>query len=183
MNKETGICYQTNEDFVETKTNLISPTAVDNPSYPYFGKWLKTLRSFPVGTRNCYTLKPKQGKNRSYLITASFSYGNYDGKYQVPTFDLYFGSNHQTIYPYNYYELAEVIHTLSTDTIDVCLVKTGPTIPFISSLELKPLNNSIYQVSPTSQFLFVVGRYDVGARNNQIESRWTSNFPTYYGSK
>ncbi|RVW52010.1 putative leucine-rich repeat receptor-like protein kinase [Vitis vinifera] len=47
------------------------------------------VRSFPEGAKNCYTLRPQQGKDHKYLIRASFMYGNYDSKNQLPVFKLY----------------------------------------------------------------------------------------------
>ncbi|XP_027334329.1 putative leucine-rich repeat receptor-like protein kinase At2g19210 isoform X2 [Abrus precatorius] len=177
LDPETGIRYQTDEDFVETGSNHKVSSSVDL-SYPYFGKQLNTLRSFPEGDRNCYTLKPKQGKNNNYLIRAFFSYGNYDSKNETSSFDLYIGVNYWytiNIDLDNGYTFVEVIHTPSCDTIQLCLVKTGPTIPYISSLELRPLNNSIYQTmsSTTSQpLLHKQLRIDVGFRGFPTHSRY-----------
>jgi senescence-induced receptor-like serine/threonine-protein kinase len=56
-------------------------------------KQLKSLRNFPDGKRNCYNLKPKQGKNHKYSTRAYFQYGNYDNKNKIPTFDLHLGVN------------------------------------------------------------------------------------------
>ncbi|KAJ1390938.1 Serine-threonine/tyrosine-protein kinase, catalytic domain [Sesbania bispinosa] len=146
FDSDIGIWYQSDKEFVKTGTNhLISLTKDLN--YLYFGRRLNTLRYFPEGERNCYRLKPEQGKNNSYLIRAFFAYGNYDGKNQTQSFELHLGVNRweNVSVGLSGYSFAEVIHTPSSDSIDVCLVKTGPTIPFISSLELRPLNNSIYQ--------------------------------------
>jgi hypothetical protein len=145
LHNETGIWYKTDKGFVETGENHVTSSSV-NLNYDYFGKQLTTLRCFPEGNRNCYTLKPREGKNNRYLIRAFFSYGNYDGKNQTQSFDLYLGVNlWKNINFTKYYDYSEIIHTPLTDTINVCLVKTGPTIPCISSLELRLLNNSIYQ--------------------------------------
>ena len=63
--EETGIRHQTDRDFIATGTNfMVAPNVEVN--YPYFGGYLNIVRSFPVENRNCYTLKPKQGKNKSY---------------------------------------------------------------------------------------------------------------------
>lgn len=139
----------------------------------YYGKLLNTLRYFPDGDRNCYTLKPKQGKNNRYLIRAFFAYGNYDGKNQTPSvFDLYLGVNfwkEVNISDANRYIYRESIHTSLTDTINVCLVRTGSTIPFISSLELRLLTNFIYpsrQIMSTTDpqpLLKLETRVDVGS--------------------
>ncbi|KEH18237.1 LRR receptor-like kinase plant [Medicago truncatula] len=165
---ETGIWYKTDEGFVETGENRMTSSSV-KLNYLYFGKQLITLRCFPEGDRNCYTLKPKEGKNKKYLIRALFSYGNYDGKNLQQSFQLYLGVDlWQDIDFIEYYYHTEIIHTPSTDTIHVCLIKSSPTIPCISSLELRLLNNSIYQneeinsTGAPQPLLKLEERFDVG---------------------
>ncbi|CAN6997898.1 unnamed protein product [Brassica rapa subsp. trilocularis] len=48
----------------------------------------------------------------------------------------------------------EIFHVVTQDNLQVCLVKTGPTIPFISSLELRPLNNNSYNTQSGSLMLY-----------------------------
>lgn len=142
-----------------------------NLNYRDYGRQLNTLRCFPKGERNCYTLKPQHGKNNSskYLIRAFFSYGNYDGKNEAPSFDMYIGVNlvdkvNLTDYADTYW-FTEIIQTVSSESIDVCLVKSGPTIPCIASLELRPLNTSLYH-TPTAApqpLLYLQLRIDVGS--------------------
>lgn len=124
---------------------MISPTA-ELPFFNNFSRKFNTMRCFPEGERNCYTLKPKQGKNNRYLIRAFFLYGNYDGKNQPPYFELHIGVNlWEKIHLFGPPYMTEIIYTPSTDIINVCIVTNGSTIPCISTLELRPLNNSIYQ--------------------------------------
>ncbi|KAG9142343.1 hypothetical protein Leryth_016825 [Lithospermum erythrorhizon] len=109
---------------------------------------LKTLRYFPEGSRNCYTLRPVQGKEGRYLIRGRFMYGNYDGLNQPPTFDLYIGLQYWetvTITTDTLVARREIIHSPSSDYINVCLVKTSPGIPFITTLELRPLPADMYE--------------------------------------
>ncbi|XP_029129074.1 probable leucine-rich repeat receptor-like protein kinase At2g28990 isoform X2 [Cajanus cajan] len=173
LDSESGMWYESDNGYVERGSNHMVSWNVDL-NFRYFGKQLNTLRCFPEGERNCYSLKPKeeQTKNSSkYLIRALFSYGNYDGINQAPCFDLYIGVNlahkvNLSGYENGYWN-AEIIHTApsaSTQTIDVCLVRSGPTIPCIASLELRPLNTSIYQTPPTDpqQLLILQLRIDVG---------------------
>ena len=168
IDTNTGIWYQPDTGFVETgKNHVLSPNQnIDNPysiDNPYIGTQLHTLRSFPEGNRSCYTLNPKQGKNNNYLIRAFFAYGNYDYINKAPSFDLYIGVYYwDTIHVIGSYYYSEINYTPSTDTIYVCLVNTGQGIPFISSLELRPLNNSIYQTVSTTMPQYLQGRYAVG---------------------
>lgn len=121
-------------------------------------KMYATLRYFPNGIRNCYNLNVTQ--DTRYLVRAGFMYGNYDGLDRPPKFDLYIGRTWwETIStlgdPDNkwaslqseqrgYGTSSEIIHTPKSNTLQICLVKTYDTIPFISVLELRPLSNNIY---------------------------------------
>ncbi|XP_075663639.1 senescence-induced receptor-like serine/threonine-protein kinase [Castanea sativa] len=144
----TGIFYMSDTGFIDTGTNSnISPENYDtNLDY---GRQTRNLRSFPQGKKNCYTLKPEQGKNSNYLINFFFYYGNYDNKNKFPKFDVYIGVNYiytldlglDEVYTVS---LFDVIHVPTSDIIYVCLINTGFGIPFISALELRPLDKSLY---------------------------------------
>ena len=93
MDEGTGLFYKSDTGFIDTGTNnYISPEYYS--SNPDYGRLITNLRSFPNGTKNCYTLKPEQGKNKNYLIRAFFCYGNYDNKNEIPKFDVYVGVNY-----------------------------------------------------------------------------------------
>ncbi|KAK1577645.1 hypothetical protein Q3G72_023526 [Acer saccharum] len=164
---DTGLFYETDTGYVDTgDVHKISPHSTYNNQY---GQKYRDLRSFPLGTRNCYTLKMEQGKKNNYLIRAFFVYGNYDNKNQIPVFDLYIGVNKWvTVDKGNICH--EIINVFSDEYIDVCLVKTGPGVPYISVLELRPLNNSIYLLKDGA--LRLLSRYDVGAGINDIITRY-----------
>ena len=148
MDESTGIFYKSDTSFIDTGTNNeISPEYYY--SNPVYARQTNTLRSFPQGTKNCYTLKPKQGKNSNYLIRAFFQYGNYDNKNQIPKFDVYVGVNYWLSVVLNgssYLAYPDFIHVPSSDTILVCLINTGSGVPFISALELRPLSKSLYPI-------------------------------------
>ncbi|XP_039158947.1 senescence-induced receptor-like serine/threonine-protein kinase [Eucalyptus grandis] len=126
----------------------------------------KTLRSFPNGTRNCYTLRPDNGKSNTYLIRATFLYGNYDRKNQIPTFDLYIDVNYWDTINTSNYVFTEVVYVPQRDYIQVCLVNIGKGVPFISALELRPLINSPYWNE--SGFLRLDNRFDIGGLSGNI---------------
>ncbi|XP_021765438.1 putative leucine-rich repeat receptor-like serine/threonine-protein kinase At2g19230 [Chenopodium quinoa] len=161
-----GLHYISDSGFIKTGINR----EVDSTYSSYNddgGKIYNTVRSFPDGIRNCYTLKPLQGKNRYYLIRASFLYGNYDGSNTIPKFDVYIGVHFWTTIFLNDGAnkiFVELIYTPSEDWINVCLVKTGSTTPFISALELNPLNDSIYTSSDGA--LLERARMDAGFFSN-----------------
>ncbi|GLU22319.1 hypothetical protein SLE2022_384060 [Rubroshorea leprosula] len=161
LDELSGIYYKSDSDFVTAGENKqVSPG--NELTNPQLRQTVKTLRSFPEGKKNCYTLKPEQGKGHHYMFRAFFTYGNYDGQQLPPTFDLYLGVNYWTTVELengNWYWHNEIIQFLWTDTIDVCLVNVGSGIPIISGLELRLLDNSIYQIE--SRALQLKWRYDV----------------------
>lgn len=86
-------------------------------------------------------------------------YGNYDNRNQLPKFNINIGvdtwdtiSFSDASTPFS----TEIIHTLSSDYIHVCLIKTGLGTPFISALELRPLNSTsvMYKTDYGSLVLF-----------------------------
>ena len=108
----------------------------------------KTVKSFPNGNRNCYNLG-SDNKSNKYLIRAYFMYGDYDSKNSTPEFDLYMGVNRWRTISFSDATDAytvEIIIVATINFISVCLVNTGSGAPFISGLDLRPLNSSMYGV-------------------------------------
>ncbi|KAJ6348350.1 hypothetical protein OIU76_004758 [Salix suchowensis] len=161
--KITGLRYISDENYTDAGVNKdISPkintTGIDN-------QYLN-LRSFPDGNKICYTLKPLRSKNK-YLIRAGFLYGNYDELDDVPRFDLYLGVNWWatvTLFDASDRFTTEIVHLLSSDSIDICLVNTGFGTPFISVLELRLLDDKL-----TAMYLIL-------ARNFSVYSNISSRF-------
>ncbi|PON54511.1 Mitogen-activated protein kinase kinase kinase [Parasponia andersonii] len=125
------------------------------------------LRSFPDGIRNCYTVNTKRGTK--YLIRASFLYGSYDAKNEMPEFDIHLGANFWDTVKIEGASIpasTEIIHFPLRNYVRVCLVNTGSGTPFISALELRPLKNTTYMVEFGS--LALVNRVDVGSTTNRF---------------
>uniref|UniRef100_A0A6N2KTM1 non-specific serine/threonine protein kinase n=1 Tax=Salix viminalis TaxID=40686 RepID=A0A6N2KTM1_SALVM len=162
---------QSDENYTDAGVNKnISPkintTGID--------KQYLNLRSFPDGNKICYTLKPVRSKNK-YLIRAGFLYGNYDELDDVPKFDLYLGVNWWetvTLTDASTPFTTEIVHLLSSDSIDICLVNTGFGTPFISVLELRLLDDRTH--SNVSQLVNV--NFSVLARNFSVYSNISSRF-------
>ncbi|XP_078441871.1 putative LRR receptor-like serine/threonine-protein kinase At1g05700 isoform X2 [Wolffia australiana] len=136
--KITGINYTGDSQYTTSgKSHAVS----DNP----FELQYETLRSFPNGTRNCYSLSPVQS-GRKYLVRAGFYYGNYDGQNLFPAFDIYIGVNFWTSVGMGSdgSSVVEIITMPRRSTIEVCLVNTNGGTPFISALELRPLLDYMY---------------------------------------
>lgn len=116
----------------------------------------KTLRSFPDGSRNCYTLPSTTGKK--YLVRATFTYGNYDGlnKSQDGSlflFGLHIGVNFWDAVNFTNWGVPiwkEVLTVAPSNNISVCLINFGSGTPFISTLELRPLQDMMYPFVNTS---------------------------------
>ncbi|KAG4194737.1 hypothetical protein ERO13_A06G069800v2 [Gossypium hirsutum] len=163
---DTGISYTPDGAYVSTGINNNISSEYAYPNNPNLAYPLSDLRSFPDGNKNCYTLTPAAAKGSLYLLRASFLYGNYDGEDKLPEFDLYLDANLWSSIKFgNAFDVitTEIISASVSDTISVCLVNKGLGIPFISALELRPLNNSIYGTelgSPVSLVLFE--RFDIG---------------------
>ncbi|CAA6672937.1 unnamed protein product [Spirodela intermedia] len=152
----SGIIYSPDAGYVNDGVN------VDIPGDPCTATWdssdrYLTMRSFPNGTRNCYTMGPvKEGGK--YLLRAEFLYGNYDGKNQPPQFDLYLGVNLWQTVNTDHTVIAEIIAISPTKVLQVCLLNTGMGTPFISVLEVRPLPGFMYPLVNESQSLVLNGR-------------------------
>ncbi|KAL0010237.1 hypothetical protein SO802_005345 [Lithocarpus litseifolius] len=138
----TGINYISDATFTDTGISNSISTELNKDDYQ-LQQW--TLRSFPDGIRNCYRINVTQ--EVKYLIRATFLYGNYDGQGNFPIFDLHLGPNMWDSVeivnaPVTVYK--ELIHVPSLNYIHVCLVNKGHGTPFISAIELRPLNDKVY---------------------------------------
>ena len=115
-------------------------------------------------------MKPEQGENSNYLFQFYFYYGNYDNKNKTPKFDVYVGVNfvytldldQDEVYTLRFFD---VIHVPTSDIIYVCFINTGSGIPFISALELRPLDKSLYpfNIGALKDSL----RYDLGTTTSK----------------
>ncbi|EEC84428.1 hypothetical protein OsI_31026 [Oryza sativa Indica Group] len=135
----------------------------------------QTLRSFPSGVRNCYTLPTAAGSK--YLVRLVFVYGNYDGKNISSSsssaaaalrFDLYLGlSRWVTVQggTGSGGEVHEAVFVAWASWAPVCLVNTGSGTPFVSTVELRPLVDSLYPAVMANQSLAMLRRRNMAANN------------------
>ncbi|XP_010510553.1 PREDICTED: probable leucine-rich repeat receptor-like protein kinase At2g28990 isoform X2 [Camelina sativa] len=137
----TGLTFTSDSTFIQTgKSARIERQLNQNFRKPYL-----TLRYFPEGTRNCYSLNVNRGTN--YLISLTFIYGNYDDLNVYPNFDLYLGPDKWRridMEGRSNGTKEEIIHIPRKNSLDICLVRTGTTSPIISAIELRPLRNDTY---------------------------------------
>lgn len=132
-------------------------------------KQYKKLRYFPAdNNKYCYTLDVVS-RTRN-LIRATFLYGNFDNNNMYPKFDISFGPTHWAtivISDANTIEVQELIFLATDPTISICLSNATTGQPFISTLELRQFNGSIYFNQFESQFfLSVSARLNFGAESD-----------------
>ncbi|KAF8101829.1 hypothetical protein N665_0201s0142 [Sinapis alba] len=126
-----------------------------------------TLRHFPAANsrKYCYTLNVTS-RNR-YLIRATFLYGNFDSNNVYPKFDISLGATHWTTIAISdaaVIEKAELVFLASSPSVSVCLSNATTGQPFISTLELRQLNGSMYLTQYEDRFhLSVAARINFGA--------------------
>lgn len=137
----TGLRFSSDSSFIQSgKIGRVDKSLEATTLKSYM-----TLRYFPDGKRNCYNLIVKQGT--TYLMRATALYGNYDGLNNSPKFDLYIGANLWTTLDTGISLTGvakEIIYITRSNSLDVCLVKTDTSTPFLSLLELRPLDNDTY---------------------------------------
>ncbi|GMP50534.1 hypothetical protein CsSME_00017114 [Camellia sinensis var. sinensis] len=129
-------------------------------------KQYQTLRFFPADNRKyCYTLKVIS--RTRYLVRATFLYGNFDNNNVYPKFDISLGATHWAtivVSDASTIEFQELIFLALDSTISVCLSNATTGQAFISTLELRQFNGSVYLTQYESQFyLSTSARINFGA--------------------
>lgn len=132
-------------------------------------KQYQTLRYFSADNKKyCYTLNVKA--RTRYLVRATFLYGNFDNSAVYPKFDISLGATlWSTIVISNsdMLEVEELILLAQSSSISVCLSNASTGLPFISTLELRQFNGSVYYTEFEAEtFLKVSARINFGASNN-----------------
>ncbi|KAK0595269.1 hypothetical protein LWI29_005122 [Acer saccharum] len=159
----TSIDYISDAAFIDMG---ISKTISPEFTTPDLEKQLLYVRSFPENIRNCYNIKVTN--SNKYLIRATFMYGNYDSQGKVPVFELHLGENLWSVIGFenaSTVRTLEILHVSKLDYINICLINTNLGTPFISALELRPLNNNTYVTKSGS--LMLLSRLDIGSTTNQ----------------
>uniref|UniRef100_A0ACD5YIR5 Uncharacterized protein n=1 Tax=Avena sativa TaxID=4498 RepID=A0ACD5YIR5_AVESA len=127
---------------------------------------LLTLRSFPTGTRNCYALPAQSGAK--YLLRMQFLHGNYDGNNKSSSsspvqFDLYLGTDYWDTVQNGSYWWSEAVFVAWASWVPVCLLNTGRGTPFVNTLELRQLEDSLYPDVTADLSMSTFERINLGA--------------------
>ncbi|XP_061350976.1 probable LRR receptor-like serine/threonine-protein kinase At1g51810 [Gastrolobium bilobum] len=136
---------------------------------------LSTLRYFPdtSARKFCYSFPSIKGSK--YLVKTIYYYGGFDGGKQPPVFDQIVEGTRWSIvnttedYAKGSSSYYEVIVVSSGKTLSVCLARnsnTGSSSPFISALEVKRLDGSLYNPTDFTKYALVsVARHDFGGED------------------
>ncbi|XP_050227786.1 probable LRR receptor-like serine/threonine-protein kinase At1g67720 [Mercurialis annua] len=156
---ELGLVWTADDNLIFGEPAIISVANETRKQY-------KTLRHFPADSRKyCYTLGVTS--RTRYLLRATFLYGNFDNNNVYPKFDVSVGATHWStivISDANTIESIEMIFLASGPTVSMCLSNATTGQPFISTLELRQFNGSMYYTSFENQFyLSVSARINFGA--------------------
>jgi hypothetical protein len=130
----------------------------------------KSLRYFPPDNKKyCYTLNTTE--RTRYLVRATFLYGNFRNSSAYPKFDLYLDTTHwATITIANATDIyvEEIILRAASSAINVCVLHASTGVPFISTLELRVLHDSMYATDFEEDFfLKVTARINFGATSKE----------------
>ncbi|KAJ6318881.1 hypothetical protein OIU76_014273 [Salix suchowensis] len=128
-------------------------------------------RDFPIDSNKyCYTLGTKE--RRRYLVRATFQYGSLENEDAYPKFDLYLDTTRWStvvVLEAARVYVKEMIIRAPSSSIDVCICCATTGSPFISSLELRPLNLSMYATDFEDDFfLEVAARVNFGALSKDV---------------
>ncbi|KAF8706950.1 hypothetical protein HU200_030558 [Digitaria exilis] len=128
-----------------------------------------TVRYFPADNRKyCYTMNVR---NRTrYLVRATFLYGNFDNSNVYPKFDISLGASPWSTIVINDATtpvVEEAIILAAAPTLSVCLSNASTGQPFISTLELRQFNGSLYYTTDEARFFLALSaRINFGAESN-----------------
>ncbi|VAH65162.1 unnamed protein product [Triticum turgidum subsp. durum] len=169
----TGIQYHSDHGFVDGGlSHKISTEFMADAT----NEQQKTLRSFPQSSRNCYTLPSATGKK--FLVRALFTYGDYDGLNSTMSGSLFRFGLHIGV---NFWEAVNLTNSDPSNTIwkevltvapgnnlSVCLINFGTGTPFVSSLELRPLQDVMYPFVNSSVSISYFKRFRFGNATEYI---------------
>lgn len=130
----------------------------------------QTRRDFPPDTKKyCYSLTTEE--RRRYIVRATFLYGTSLTEGTYPKFQLYLDATKWsivTVMEAARVYVKEMIIRAPSKSIDVCLCCATTGSPFISTLEMRPLNLSMYATDyEDGFFLKLAQRVNFGAPSQE----------------
>ncbi|KAJ0098206.1 hypothetical protein Patl1_28393 [Pistacia atlantica] len=135
-------------------------------NYKAYGK----VRDFNIDSgKRCYNFTTN--KDQEYLIRGTFLYGDREGTPLGSSFNVWIGVTPLSVVNSSEDSVVEGIFRAVDDQTDFCLVKDKGN-PYISQLELRPLNEPEYLHGQNSSVLKVVGRFDLGRSDKENSFRY-----------
>ncbi|MBA0556532.1 hypothetical protein Golob_026622, partial [Gossypium lobatum] len=161
----TGLSWSSDMDIMKHGRQM----TVENPNGN--SMQFRTRRDFPSDNKKyCYNLSTKE--RRRYLVRATFQYGSPANVDAYPKFEIYLDATRWatvTIQDGSRKYVNEMIIRAPSDSIDVCICCATTGFPFISTLELRPLNLSMYATDYEGDFfLNVAARVNFGALTKDL---------------
>lgn len=128
-------------------------------------KFYDRVRDFKIDSgKRCYNLPTS--KDQEYLIRSTFLYGDTVRTPLGSSFNVLVGATPISQVNSSVDSVVEGIFTADSEYIDFCLdQKKGD--PYISQLELRPVNNSEYLGGQSATVLKLVKRFDLGRSDKE----------------
>ncbi|WOL14845.1 hypothetical protein Cni_G23626 [Canna indica] len=160
---DLGLVWSPDNQLISGETANISIPNENRKQY-------MSVRYFPADDEKyCYTFNVTL--RTRYLVRASFLYGNFDKSNVYPKFDISIGASHWTtivIFDANTIVTQEAVILAAAPTVDICLSNATTGQPFISTIELRQFNGSLYHTDfETEFFLGLSARINFGAESNE----------------
>nr|CAB3453197.1 unnamed protein product [Digitaria exilis] len=182
--RDTGLFYVGDGTYTDGGENLRASSEYEG----IYQRPFLTVRSFPSGERNCYALPTEAGAR--YLVRFRIYYGNHDGKNnsRLTRFDLHIGANYwDTTDASSYTPWYEAVFMAWASWAPVCLVNTGSGVPFVSTLELRLLGDTLYPAVTASEWMAMYYRANMGSNidltrfpsDGYDRFWWQTNFPEW----
>ncbi|BBM97641.1 hypothetical protein MPTK1_1g07220 [Marchantia polymorpha subsp. ruderalis] len=174
---DLGIAWSADEYYIGTGVDTVIDLSEANlgPDAAQNGPKLQTLRYFPgPADKSCYTFKVST--SIPHLIRFMFLGGNFtSGLTQPASFSVSIATLHlldiQVSDPWTPI-IREVTFVPITENFAICFQRGPSHVPFVSSLELRPLPISYYQLSIESIVLTNIVRIDCGRKSGSPVIRY-----------
>ncbi|KAJ3680855.1 hypothetical protein LUZ60_015344 [Juncus effusus] len=159
---DIGLKWTPDDNLFGQRANISLPNITNE-------KYYTTVRYFPSDNRKyCYTLPVLTGLR--YLVRATFLYGNFDNTNMYPSFDISLGATTwdsiviiDAVTPI----VTEIVLLASAPSLSVCLLNSTSGSRFISTIELRQFNNSMYYTPVETKFFLLLGaRVNFGTSTN-----------------
>ncbi|KAG2321956.1 hypothetical protein Bca52824_015169 [Brassica carinata] len=157
---KTGLGWVSDSEII-THGKPVTLASTNSSSLQY-----STRRDFPTdGKKYCYRLSTKE--RRRYIVRTTFLYGSLGSEEAYPKFQLYLDATRWatvSVTEVSRVYVEELIVRATSSYVDVCVCCAITGSPFMSTLELRPLNLSMYATDYEDNFfLKVAARVNFGA--------------------